>query len=168
MAHSAYSEITSPAVAPAKNSVGCMLITQGFSRLTQPGINLPQITEIQIVKKCDVTLKINFMSTLFVGINVSSKSNIVYAMDFHNSKYISSAFSNNQPVADELTDIILGCLRKHTSLTTVVVVLDSTSVYSIHIANLPYKPYFFCLNPKITTNYRKSFIDMSKTNPTSI
>ena len=108
------------------------------------------------------------MSTLFVGINVSSKSNIVYAMDFHNSKYISSAFSNNQPVADELTDIILGCLRKHTSLTTVVVVLDSTSVYSIHIANLPYKPYVFCLNPKITTNYRKSFIDMSKTNPTSI
>ena len=27
-------------------------------------------------------LKINYMSTLFVGIDVSSKSNVVYAMDF--------------------------------------------------------------------------------------
>ena len=28
-------------------------------------------------------LKIDFMSTLFVGIDVSSKSNVVYAMDFY-------------------------------------------------------------------------------------
>lgn len=27
-------------------------------------------------------LKINYMSTLFVGIDVSSKSNVVFAMDF--------------------------------------------------------------------------------------
>ena len=30
----------------------------------------------------DIMLKINYMSTLFVGIDVSSKSNAVYAMDF--------------------------------------------------------------------------------------
>ena len=42
-------------------------------------------------------LKINFMSTLFVGIDVSSKSNVVYAMDFYKTKYIQSSFSNNQP-----------------------------------------------------------------------
>ena len=35
-------------------------------------------------------LKINYMSTLFVGIDVSSKSNMVYAMDFDENKYISS------------------------------------------------------------------------------
>ena len=118
-------------------------------------------------------LKINFMSTLFVGIDVSSKSNVVYAMDFHKNKYISSAFSNNQPGAEELVAIILGCLKKHPDLTTVVAALESTSVYSIHIANflstcealMPYTPYVFCLNPKMTANYHKSFIGMSKTDP---
>lgn len=153
---------------------GCMLIARGFSHLTQPGINLLlQVPQIQIGKDGDIMLKINFMSTLFVGIDVSSKSNVVYAMDFHKNKYISSAFSNNQPGAEQLAEIILGCLKKHPDLTTVVAALESTSVYSIHIANflstcevlMPYKPYVFCLNPKMTANYRKSFIGMSKTDP---
>ena len=51
-------------------------------------------------------LKINYMSTLFVGIDVSSKSNVVYAMDFEENKYISSSFGNNQPGADELASMI--------------------------------------------------------------
>ena len=42
-------------------------------------------------------LKLNYMSTLFVGIDVSSKTNAVYAMDFEENKYISSSFGNNQP-----------------------------------------------------------------------
>ncbi len=151
-----------------------MLITRGFSHLTLPGVNLLlQVPQIQIGKDGDIMLKINFMSTLFVGIDVSSKSNVVYAMDFHKNKYISSAFSNNQPGAEQLAEIILGCLKRHPDLTTVVAALESTSVYSIHIANflstcevlMPYKPYVFCLNPKMTANYRKSFIGMSKTDP---
>ena len=47
-------------------------------------------------------LKINYMSTLFVGIDVSSKTNSVYAMDFEENKYLSTSFGNNQPGADEL------------------------------------------------------------------
>ena len=85
-------------------------------------------------------------------------------MDFHKNKYVSSAFSNKKSGAEELAVIILGCLKKHPDLTTVVAVLESTSVYSIHIANflstcetlILYKPYVFCLNPKMTTNYRKA------------
>lgn len=153
---------------------GCMLMTRGSSHLIQPGINLLlPAPQIQIGKECDIMLKINFMSTLFVGIDVSSKSNVVCAMDFFQNKYISSAFSNNQPGAEELAGMILECLEKHPDLTTVVAALESTSVYSIHIANflsacealMPYKPYVFCLNPKMTANYRKSFIGMSKTDP---
>ena len=45
----------------------------------------------------DIMLKINYMSTLFVGIDVSSKSNSVYAMDFEENKYLSTSFGNNQP-----------------------------------------------------------------------
>ena len=119
-------------------------------------------------------LKINYMSTLFVGIDVSSKSNQVYAMDFEENKYISAPFGNNQPGADALADMIADCMRKHKNLDTIIVVLESTSVYSIHISNflstsevlMPYKPYVFCVNPKTTANYRKSYVGMEKTDPT--
>lgn len=118
-------------------------------------------------------IKINYMSTLFVGIDVSSKSNVVCAMDFDENQYISSSFKNNQPGADELAKMILECMKTHSNFNTIVVALESTSVYSIHIANflstcevlMPYKPYVFCLNPKATANYRKSYIAMEKSDP---
>lgn len=116
-------------------------------------------------------IKINYMSTLFVGIDVSSKSNVVYAMDFDQNKYISSSFSNNQPGADKLAEMISECMKKHSDLNTIIVALESTSVYSIHIANflstcevlMPYKPYVYCLNPKMTANYRKTYVGIDKT-----
>lgn len=105
-------------------------------------------------------LKINCMSTLFVGIDVSSKSNIVFAMDFDENKYINSSFSNNQPGADEPAEMIAECMYKHPDINTLIVALESTSVYSIHIANLlsscellmPYNSYVYCINPKMTAN----------------
>lgn len=114
------------------------------------------------------------MSTLFVGIDVSSKSNVVYAMDFDENKYISSSFSNNQPGADKLACMIAECIQKHKNLDTILIVLEATSVYSVHISNflatseilMPYKPYVFCVNPKATANYRKSYIGLEKTDPT--
>ena len=119
-------------------------------------------------------LKINYMSTLFVGIDVSSKTNSVYAMDFEENKYLSTSFGNNQPGADELVNRIVACMQKHKHLDTLLIVLESTSVYSVHISNflassevlMPYKPYVFCVNPKATANYRKSYIGMEKTDPT--
>ena len=47
-------------------------------------------------------LKINPLSTFYVGIDVSSKSNYVCALDFYKNKYINSSFANNQPGAEEL------------------------------------------------------------------
>lgn len=83
----------------------------------------------------DIMLKINYMSTLFVGIDVSSKTNAVYAMDFEENKYISSSFGNNQPGAEELAGLIADCMQKHKNLDTILIVLESTSVYSVHISN---------------------------------
>ncbi len=119
-------------------------------------------------------LKLNYMSTLFVGIDVSSKTNAVYAMDFEENKYISSSFGNNQPGADKLVNMIAECMHKHKNLNTILIVLESTSVYSVHISNflstsevlMPYRPYVFCVNPKAASNYRKSYIGMEKTDPT--
>ena len=116
-------------------------------------------------------LKINYMSTLFVGIDVSSKTNAVNAMDLEENKYLSSPFDNNQPGADKLVNMITECMHKHKNLDTLLIVLESTSVYSVHISNflstsevlMPYKPYVFCVNPKTTAKYRKSNIGMEKT-----
>ena len=118
-------------------------------------------------------IKINYISTLFVGIDVSSKSNVVYAMDFDENKYIASSFGNNQPGAEQLATLLFECMQKHPELNTIIVALESTSVYSIHIANflsscetlMPYKPYVYCVNPKMTANYRKSYVGMDKTDP---
>lgn len=60
-------------------------------------------------------IKINYMSTLFVGIDVSSNSNVVYAMDFDENKYIASSFSHNQPGADELAALIAECITREAS-----------------------------------------------------
>ncbi len=118
-------------------------------------------------------LKINYMSILFVGIDVSLKSNAINAMDFWENKYISSSFGNNQPGADELSSMIAECMRYHKNLDTVIVALESTSVYSVHIANflstcevlIPYNPYVFVVNPKAVSNYCKSYIGMKKMDP---
>ena len=174
MAHSANTEFSSPAVAPARKAgrvhAHCARLRSPYAAQDKPftsGSTNPDR------KGCDILLKINYMSTLFVGIDVSSKSNAVYAMDFEENKYISSSFGNNQPGADELADMIAKCMQKHKNLDTIIVALESTSVYSVHIANflstcetlMPYKPYVFCVNPKATSNYRKSYIGMEKTDP---
>lgn len=114
----------------------------------------------------------NFLSTLFVGIDVSSKTNVLCALDFQGNKLLNLKAPNNRPGAESLLDSIIDCLNSN-NLKHVVIALESTSFYSTHIANflsshqnlLFYKPLVFCLNPKSVSNYRKSFIDIDKTDP---
>ena len=124
MAHSAYTEVASPAVAPAKNADW---MNAHYARFQSPyaAQDKPSLktSQIQIRKECDNMIKINYMSTLFVGIDVSSKSNVVCAMDFDENQYISSSFKNNQPGADELAKMILECMKIHSNLNTIVVAL---------------------------------------------
>lgn len=117
-------------------------------------------------------MKNNFLSTLFVGIDVSSKTNVLCALDFQGNKLLNLKALNNQPGAKVILDNILDCLNSN-SLKYVVIALESTSFYSTHIANflasneilLAYKPLVYCLNPKTVANYRKTFVDMDKTDP---
>ncbi len=117
-------------------------------------------------------MKNNILETLFVGIDVSSKTNVLCALDFSGNKLLNLKALNNQPGAKSLLDSVLGCLDSN-SLKYVVIALESTSFYSTHIANflasnellLAYKPLVYCLNPKTIHNYRKSFVDMDKTDP---
>lgn len=112
------------------------------------------------------------LNTLFVGIDVSSKENILCALDFSGDKLLILKALNNQPGAESILDEILRCLDSN-SLKRVVIALESTSFYSTHIANylaanellLAYEPLVYCLNPKTIANYRKSFVDIDKTDP---
>ena len=117
--------------------------------------------------------KLDFLSTLFVGIDVSARSNVVCALDFSSNKLLTFSVSNNNPGASEMVQRFSDFLASNKQFKTVIFALESTSVYSIHIANflscheqlLPFQPYVYCLNPKIVANYRKSFIAMDKTDP---
>jgi transposase len=117
-------------------------------------------------------MKNNILSTLFVGIDVSSKTNVLCALDFQGNKLLNLKALNNQPGAKSILDSIISCLDSN-SLKYVVIALESTSFYSTHIANflasnellLAYKPLVYCLNPKTVANYRNTFVDMDKTDP---
>jgi transposase len=110
------------------------------------------------------------LSTLFVGIDVSSKTNSFCALDFSANSLIYKTISNNQPGARILIDSVIKCLKDN-NLKFVIFALESTSIYSTHIANMlstdeqlmPFHPFAYCLNPKTIKNFRKSFVDMDKT-----
>ena len=103
--------------------------------------------------------KADLLSTLFVGIDVSSRSNVVALLDFESQKPLQTfTVTNNQPGAIELANRLADYLQCRKDLTGLVVGLESTSFYGIHIANY----LVYCLNPKVIRNYKKSFVDLGK------
>jgi len=113
------------------------------------------------------------LSTLFVGIDVSSKSNEVCAIDFGEKRYLQTSYKNNQPGAVSLAENLANVMKNNPDFARLVIALESTSCYSTHIATflssteilMPFKPYVHCLNPKTTANYKKSYIAEAKTDP---
>ncbi|MCR1900314.1 IS110 family transposase [Irregularibacter muris] len=116
--------------------------------------------------------KSEYLSSLFVGIDVSARENVVCALNFEQDKLLQFAVPNSQTGADEIADK-LSVLLSNSNFTRVIIALESTSFYGIHIANflssctllLPYNTYVYCLNPKMVANYKKSFIGMGKKDP---
>jgi len=115
---------------------------------------------------------LDVLTTLFVGIDVSSKTNAIYAMDFHSNKLLSVSVPNTQVGAETLVSQIHS-LMEGSKFEAVCYAMESTSFYGMHLANflssdsisLSDNPYVYCLNPKMIANYRKSFIGMAKTDP---
>ncbi|MDG2769718.1 transposase, partial [Vibrio parahaemolyticus] len=76
-------------------------------------------------------MKNNILSTLFIGIDVSSKTNVLCALDFQGNKLLNLKASNNNPGAESMLKSILDCLNAN-NLKYAVIALESTSIYSIH------------------------------------
>ena len=112
------------------------------------------------------------LNSLFVGIDVSKLSNQVYAMNFDQKKLLSFVVSNDTSGAAKIEEKLIDCLIKN-SLDKVVIVMESTGMYSFHIATYlsfseelaKYSVLVYCINPKTSQNYRKSFSEMDKTDP---
>ena len=110
--------------------------------------------------------------TLFVGIDVSKGSNYVYAMNLDRKKLLSSNIPNTQEGANQIETKLLELLSSN-NLKKLIIVLESTGVYSAHIAThlsaskslAVFGVMVFIINPKISKNYRMSFSDMDKTDP---
>ena len=115
--------------------------------------------------------KTDLLSTLFVGIDISSRSNVVALLDFESQKPLRTFLvANNQPGAMEMAQYLLDFLGSRPDLEKLVVALESTSFYGVHIANFlsshemltSFHIAVYCLNPKTVANYKKSFIDLGK------
>ena len=109
---------------------------------------------------------------LYVGIDVSKASNQVYAMDSDEKKFLSFSSPNNSEGASAIEQRLFEVLVKF-AFTDVVIILESTGMYSYHIAVFlaasellaKFNVLVFNINPKTSCNYRKTFCDLDKTDP---
>lgn len=115
--------------------------------------------------------KIDYLSTLFVGIDIASRTNVASAINFDQEYLIKwKAFPNTQTGTEDLAKEIVSVLSSHTELKYVIIAMESTSFYGVHTANylsscdllLPFSVQVYCLNPKDVRNYKKSFTDLPK------
>ena len=114
----------------------------------------------------------NVTSTLYIGIDVSLDTNQVCAMNFNQDVFFNQSFKNSFEEAELMTRRILSILNKE-HFSDVLITLESTSLYFFHIANhlsmdeelKQFNCVVYCVNPKTIANYKKSFNEMSKTDP---
>ena len=112
------------------------------------------------------------LSTLYIGIDVSKESNYVYITNFNQSSHQSFNTPNNVRGAELIEAKLLEILPS-TECSNIICVLESTGIYSAHIATylsaseklFRYNILVYCINPKISKNYRASFSDIDKTDP---
>ena len=115
--------------------------------------------------------KIDYLSTLFVGIDIGSRVNVVSAIDFHQEFFIKMvSIPNAQAGGEKMESLIADVLNKHHEFKQVIIALESTGFYGVHIANYlstceklaPFSTLVFCLNPKVVAKYKESFISLDK------
>lgn len=115
--------------------------------------------------------KIDYLSTLFIGIDIGSRINVVSAIDFNQEFFIRmKSIPNAQGGAEILEDMIADVLEKNHQFRYVIIGLESTGFYGVHIANYlstceklaPFSTHVYCLNPKEVANYKASFNSLDK------
>lgn len=112
------------------------------------------------------------LSTLFVGVDVSLRSHYAVILDFFGNQLDAFPFQNNLSGASVITSKITA-VAAASEATHVVIAMESTSFYSFHLCNYLFQSpelaslhaKVYCLNPKVTSAYQNTFVDMDKTDP---
>ena len=109
------------------------------------------------------------MNPLYVGIDVSSKINVVYLMLPNGDKHSSFSVANSQDGASQLVKKILSALTSH-SLDTVLIGLEATSVYGDNLVYFlredatlaPFHRKIHVLNPRQVNKFKEAYNDLPK------
>lgn len=114
---------------------------------------------------------IDYLSTLFVGIDIGSRTNVVSAINF-NQEYLvrMKPASNAKGGAEAIETMLFDAVSKTTEYKHIIIGLESTGFYGVHTANYlstcsklaPYDTKVYCLNPKNVAKYKASFTDLPK------
>ena len=116
-------------------------------------------------------IKIDYLSTLFVGIDIGSRTNVISALNFDQDFLIKMVpVANAQGGAEQMEEMVAEVLSQHHEFKTVFIGLESTGFYGVHIANYlstseklaPFSTKVYCLNPNEVKQYKKSFNSLDK------
>lgn len=115
---------------------------------------------------------IDCLSTLFVGIDIGSRVNVISAIDFDQNFFIKMRpLPNAKDGAEEMESMICDVLDDNHQFKHVIIAMESTGFYGVHIANYlssstslaPFSVKLYCLNPKEVSKYKESFNSLDKT-----
>jgi transposase len=109
------------------------------------------------------------MNPLYVGIDVSSRNNVVYLMKPDGSKIKNFSVANSRDGSKKLVKEILAALAAF-SLTDVLIGLEATSVYGENLVYflredtslVPFNRKIHVLNPKQVNKFKESYNDLPK------
>ena len=109
------------------------------------------------------------MNPLYVGIDVSGKSNVVYLMLPDGEKHSNFSVANSNDGAKQMVKRIHSAIKAH-SLDTVVIGLEATSVYGDNLVYflredatlVPFNRKIHVLNPKQVKNFKEAYNDLPK------
>ena len=109
------------------------------------------------------------MNPLYVGIDVSSKTNVVYLMKPDGSKISNFSVANSLDGSKKLVKIILSALENH-SLDKVIIGLEATSIYGDNLVYFlredcslsKYLTKIHVLNPKQVKKFKDAYNDLPK------
>ena len=116
-------------------------------------------------------IKIDYLSTLFVGIDIGSRTNVISALNFDQDFLIRMVpVANAQGGAEQMEEMVAQVLSQHHEFNAVIIGLESTGFYGVHIANYlstseklaPFSTRVYCLNTNEVKQYKKSFNSLDK------
>ncbi len=111
--------------------------------------------------------------TLFVGCDVSLKSNSICLMDQEGKTIGTQTFTNTLSGAQALEDWLLKTMNEN-NFSQLKIATEATSFFDLHLVDFlaqspklaPFQPTIYQFNPKLTRNFKRAYTEKEKTDKT--